>query len=340
MGPSAVVAPGLLGFLGVDPVGELAYRHILSVGSATAVEVGAALEVDEPRAAGLLAHLERLGLVLLVDGAVGFAAVDPRSALRALTDGHTTRVDRLREHIPELATVFEEAHRTTDASTMTRLLSGRNDIADWYGRLGHQVEREFLGFDRPPYVVTPTDSLEGLAISRGVVWRSVYGAASFDLPGRLDRVRADVAMGEQARVIAAVPVKLAIADRRLAMVSLTLSVDAPEALVTAAPPLVEALCLMFESYWERAQPLRRWRVGDIARDAGPRPGHGAPDRGPTPEERELLVLLTAEVKDDVIARELGISVRTLGRRLRELMDALGATSRFRAGVEAARRGWL
>lgn len=342
MARPAVVASGVFRFLGVEPVEELAYRHVLSTGSATPAEIAGALDLDEPRATALLTHLEHLGLVLPVDGTSGYAAVDPRSALRALTDGYTLHVDRLREHIPELAAVFEDARRTADAPTLTQLVSGRSDIADWYGRLSHEVEREFLGFDRPPYVVTPTDSLEGLAISRGVVWRSVYAAASFDVPGRLDRVRADVVMGEQARVTAAVPVKLAIVDRRLAMVSLNLSLDEPEALVTASPPLVEALCLMFENYWEHAQPLRQWRVGDVTNEPRPRThtGRGQRDRDPTPEERELLALLTAEVKDDVIARELGISVRTLGRRLRDLMDALGATSRFRAGVEAARRGWL
>ncbi|MCP2264828.1 hypothetical protein ACFQHV_10095 [Promicromonospora thailandica] len=330
---------GLFGVLGLDPTQELAYRHVLSVGSVTVTQLAAAMEVAEPVAAAWLERLQDLGLILPVDGTTCFASVDPRSALRSLTDSHTMDLNRLREHIPELASVFEDARRGSDAPTLTRLLAGHSDIADWYGRLGHEVEQEFLGFDRPPYVVTPTDALEELAISRGVVWRSVYGAASFDLPGRLDRVRRDVAMGERARVTAAVPVKLAIIDRRLALVSLNLSEEAPEALLTESPPLVEALCLMFESYWERAQPLRQWR-SDVAHEPRPGTGRARDGRAPTAEERELLALLTAEVKDDVIARELGISVRTLGRRLRDLMDALGATSRFRAGAEAARRGWI
>ena len=44
--------------------------------------------------------------------------------------------------------------------------------------------------------------------------------------------------------------------------------------------------------------------------------------------------------DDVIARQLGISPRTLRRRLHDLFDELGASNRFHAGVEAARRGWV
>ena len=42
----------------------------------------------------------------------------------------------------------------------------------------------------------------------------------------------------------------------------------------------------------------------------------------------------------MIARKLGISLRTVRRRMAELMSDLGADTRFQAGVEAVRRGWL
>ncbi|WAC51253.1 hypothetical protein [Frigoribacterium sp. SL97] len=42
----------------------------------------------------------------------------------------------------------------------------------------------------------------------------------------------------------------------------------------------------------------------------------------------------------MIAGQLGISSRTLRRRLHALFDELGASNRFHAGVEAARRGWV
>jgi DNA-binding NarL/FixJ family response regulator len=35
-----------------------------------------------------------------------------------------------------------------------------------------------------------------------------------------------------------------------------------------------------------------------------------------------------------------MSVRTVRRRVADLMDDLGADSRFQAGVEAVRRGWI
>jgi hypothetical protein len=53
---------------------------------------------------------------------------------------------------------------------------------------------------------------------------------------------------------------------------------------------------------------------------------------------QVLDLLSAGVKDEAAARKLGLSVRTYRRRVAELMAALGAESRFQAGVRAREVG--
>ncbi|MHA3705265.1 LuxR family transcriptional regulator, partial [Jatrophihabitans sp. YIM 134969] len=63
-------------------------------------------------------------------------------------------------------------------------------------------------------------------------------------------------------------------------------------------------------------------------------------RPATAGEQALLTLIGAGLKDEVIARQLGISARTLRRRSQELLAELGAANRFQAGAEAARRGWI
>ena len=78
------------------------------------------------------------------------------------------------------------------------------------------------------------------------------------------------------------------------------------------------------------------------RAVGPR---GRPGARPRPSRRLdlrrfLLEQLAAGAHDEQIARKLGISLRTVRRRVAALMTELGADSRFQAGVEAARRGWL
>jgi DNA-binding NarL/FixJ family response regulator len=42
----------------------------------------------------------------------------------------------------------------------------------------------------------------------------------------------------------------------------------------------------------------------------------------------------------VIARQLGVSERTVRRRVSDLAEILGAGSRFQIGAQAVRRGWV
>lgn len=60
---------------------------------------------------------------------------------------------------------------------------------------------------------------------------------------------------------------------------------------------------------------------------------GSPNDPPqlNASEIELLAVLASGVKDSVAEAKLGLSRRTLRRRLRAVMDKIGASSRFEAG---------
>jgi DNA-binding NarL/FixJ family response regulator len=83
---------------------------------------------------------------------------------------------------------------------------------------------------------------------------------------------------------------------------------------------------LFERVWPDAVPL-----ADC--DA-------AVDTSLSGREKEMLRLLALGATDEVAAAQLGISVRTVRRMVAQLMNRLGARSRFQAGVKAADRGWL
>lgn len=57
-------------------------------------------------------------------------------------------------------------------------------------------------------------------------------------------------------------------------------------------------------------------------------------------DRQILSVLTVGASDQLVARQVGVWVRTVERRVRYLMEHLGAATRFQAGVQAARRGWV
>ncbi|WP_103349454.1 helix-turn-helix transcriptional regulator [Amycolatopsis sp. CA-128772] len=72
--------------------------------------------------------------------------------------------------------------------------------------------------------------------------------------------------------------------------------------------------------------------------ARPAPPSGAVPPQLSQLEVRILRCLSAGLKDEQAARRLDISVRTYRRRVTALCDRLHASSRFEAGVAAARRG--
>lgn len=280
-----------------------------------------------------LRSLYRRGLLARVgrDGET-YRAVDPRVALGAITADLFDRISRITAAIPGLADAFDRALTPALGPSSTTILHGDDEIVRWYVRLQHAASSELLTFDRPPYVSAPMEAFENVVIDRGVSWRGIYTARSFDREGSWDEVQRLGGRGEQSRVVADLPTKLVIADRRIAMVALTLSEGDNDVLVTEAPPLVEGLRDLFERHWARGHPLTH--LGRLDDERIPA------QRSPTEQERAVLALMGAGLTDESIADRLGISVRSLRRRLHALFAELSAVSRFQAGIEAERRGWL
>lgn len=143
----------------------------------------------------------------------------------------------------------------------------------------------------------------------------MYSRESLEHPGHLaEVVEPCVKAGEQARVLPSVPVELVVIDEAYALVSLSIKeADVHNTMLVVQPfGLLSALMALFEQSWQNALPFH---------------GHTTRPGGLPPADRRLLWLLAGGASDDVIAREMGCSRRTLYRRLQILMAQLGAANR-------------
>ncbi len=120
--------------------------------------------------------------------------------------------------------------------------------------------------------------------------------------------------------------KMKLADRTTALLALTPTGTAG-ALLIRAPIVIAALREYFEMLWERATPVG----APLPKEPGDRL---------TATQQRVLELMAEGVQDDVIARRLGISTRTVRRHITAIMNRLAVTSRFAAGAAAQRRGWI
>ena len=62
--------------------------------------------------------------------------------------------------------------------------------------------------------------------------------------------------------------------------------------------------------------------------------------GPDATDLEVLSLLLAGLTDASVAKQLGLGLRTVQRRVRRLMELTGVTTRLQLGRHACERGWV
>jgi DNA-binding CsgD family transcriptional regulator len=160
------------------------------------------------------------------------------------------------------------------------------------------------------------------ALATGRRSRAIYPVRA--LTEAPDTLRTRARLGEQVRVISELPTRMFIFGDAHAVLPEPLGFTDEPRVHVRQRSIVAALTLWFESLWSRASPVPELEGGEARPDL----------------RKFLLEQLVAGATDEVIARKLGIGLRTVRRRIAALMTDLGVDTRFQLGVEAVRRGWI
>ncbi|PRX45532.1 hypothetical protein B0I33_109195 [Prauserella shujinwangii] len=153
--------------------------------------------------------------------------------------------------------------------------------------------------------------------------RKIYRPGVLLDPATARHLREVAEAGADIRITAEEINETIILDRRLAILAGDLAAGVRGYSVVTVPEVVQGVCSLFEAAWRGATELAVYesRFAEI-RLLAPR----------------ILDLLGSGCKDETAARRLGMGLRTYRRRVAELMAALGATSRFQAGIRARELG--
>jgi DNA-binding CsgD family transcriptional regulator len=245
-------------------------------------------------------------------------------AVRGLTEGQRLMHILINEH-PALSGDSAEVVRSVQSSSP-------DAQEDWTQYSSLQAEQRLATLN--PASTYPDEVLEASLtraaedLERGVTLqalhqRSVLGHVGFaQYLWRLEQ------LGVQVRLRDHIPFRMMIFDDRVAGCSLSASPTATETILLHGPRLVSLLGHIFQTLWLEAEPL-------------PDPGvvrRPATAESLTPQHLTILRCLADGATDQTVARALGITPRTVTRRLNEIYDALGVRSRFQAGLTARRMG--
>jgi DNA-binding CsgD family transcriptional regulator/sugar-specific transcriptional regulator TrmB len=321
---------------GVSPLAERVYLAMLQHPDVTARGLADTLDLSESAIHASFDELARMSLLRPSWGDPGtLRPVAPELGLQSLLTrqeadllGRKQQIEQGRAALAVL--VAETARGSSETQTEVEELTGIDAIRDRLEQLTSETRFEVLSFApggaQTAAARTSSRPLDQQLLERGVSMRTVY----------LDSVRNDpptVAyatwlseQGGQVRTVNTLPLRMIIVDRESAVVPLNPTLSDVGATVLRGSGAVAAMCALFDQIWSAATPLGVARPRD--------------ERGLSAQERGLLQLLADGDTDSIAARKLGVSDRTVRRLISNMMEQLGARSRFQAGVRARDHGWV
>jgi hypothetical protein len=319
-----------LGVLGFSTGHETLYRLLLRNSGCTLEQLAplAGLPMGELREH--VARISRAGLVELRGETV--VARPPEEALAPLiseevrrVQNRTEQLEAVRGLLPSLSADHLSATVPRGEPTTIEVVQG-GGVAQLMRSLSASSAGDLLWLRPDPWKVAPVYEIDDWVVDllrSGRRSSAIYAMEVLTRSPEVIRRRAEA--GERVRVLTGVPTRLAVLGRSAALISERFEVVDDRRLVLRQQSLVAALIMLFEHLWDRALPV---------------PGLQSEPYDEAGARRLLLTQLAGGAKDEQMARAFGTSVRTVRRRVADLLDELGAISRFQAGVEAARRGWV
>jgi DNA-binding CsgD family transcriptional regulator len=276
----------------------------------------------------VVAELLALGLVERSDGELVIRP--PRRAMDALAERHTRQAELARDSAELLNELWKSAAGKQDyLEVLPTYAASQAVLNSVQGDAREQVRAMTMG----NLAARELRIVEGMfeALERGVRYDVIYGAHVLQDASALHLVQSCIETGEQARVFPHVPLNITIVDERWALVGARAEGQKGPgfvALVVHDSPLLSGFARIFEALWRIAVPITGGtELNDVT-------------AGPSLDAKRLLTYLSAGLTDESIAREFGVSERTIARRIGRLQEALGAQTRFQLGVQASRQGWL
>ncbi|MFF7298389.1 helix-turn-helix domain-containing protein [Streptomyces sp. NPDC008265] len=322
--------------LGLDARAENVYRAMLIDPGSGVAALAATLGVGEDEVREALDLLSELALVQpSADDSGRLRAVSPDIGMEILMArgqaelaAQQQRLEASRAAAARLISEYSQL-RPADRHPGVEQLIGLDAVRDRLVALTRDTKDELLAFSPDATLsesaLTASRPLNRTLLERGVRMRTVYLDSVRNSRPSVEHANWLTELGGQVRTAASLPTRMLIVDRSTALIPVSDDSSAGAVVLTGHGMLV-ALCALFESTWATAQPLAEVAV------LGP--------DGLTAQQTTAVRLLAEGHTDEAIAKRLGVSSRTARRIANELMERLGARSRFEAGVRAVQEGWL
>jgi DNA-binding CsgD family transcriptional regulator len=314
------------------------YRAVLGSPHRSLSEIAETMSRTPDELDKSIARLSEMGLLRQIEGD-RYVAVSPMLAEATVLGAEDLELgarraalEQRRDAIRRLVPDWNAALSTGTSEAVVDVISDPAAMANVLMHYADSCQHELLSVAPGRLPSTRIDARTRVAnvysARRGIKTRALYQHIA--LRDRATRAYLNelAANGARIRFAPSLPGRSLVVDRTAALLPLPTEDPAKHGLVIVRDPNVIAwVVATFEQLWSESAPLE---------DVINRQQH---DDTELDETRAAILRLMAEgEKDEAISRRLSISVRTCRRHIADYMAQVGATSRFQAGVIAARAG--
>lgn len=313
------------------------YRAVLAGPDRSLPEIAEQLAATGDEIDKSLARLSDMGLVRHTDGdrLIGVSPMLAEATVLGAEDlelgarraAVEQRRDTIRRLVPDWNAAFTTVH-----DSMVDVISDQGAISNTLLHHADRCESELLSV-APGHLASSridgrTRMANAYSARRGIKTRALYQDTALRDRATRSYLNELASNGAHVRFASSVPGRCLIVDRAVALLPIPTDDPGRHGLAVVREPNVIAwVVASFEQMWSEAALLE-----DVI-DAQ------HPDSAELDQTRAAILRLMAEgEKDEAISRRLSISVRTCRRHIADYMAQVGATSRFQAGVIAARAG--
>jgi sugar-specific transcriptional regulator TrmB/DNA-binding CsgD family transcriptional regulator len=319
----------MLTALGATDMEDRVYRYLATTASATASEIAASAALPAEVVDVALTGLVSADLVARSpDAPPRFVASSPGTVQAMILD----RLNELRaaqETLDHIAGEYRASRTVREAAGVFEVVRGPEALRHQAFHLLRSARFEALNMVKPPIIAirsgeraTPGENVRG---------RLIFETECIGSAVDLDAIRQDLRSQDEVRVHTKLPIKMLAIDRSVALVPLAQPDSTPVGVLLHESAVLDAMLALFDHVWATAVPLH------VDNPSSAKPARHSPL---SEEDSQLLSLLLSGLTDEAIAAHFRVSVRTVQRKVRALMEVANVRTRMQLAWEAARQTWV
>jgi sugar-specific transcriptional regulator TrmB len=198
-----------------------------------------------------------------------YEAVEPKLAMERVLDSYRKDLERKEELIQQVSDVFtpifQNSKSIINPLEFIDVMKEKAQIHKRYTACVHSTKREMLTFNKGPYACDTSDRLgeqedeEYKLLKRGGSCKDIYELNELkEVDWLLNSVKKSLKLGQQARVVEKLPIKMLVFDQEKVMFALEQPVLVPNELTMIYiehKQLAEACSMLFYHLWDQGQDI-------------------------------------------------------------------------------------